>query len=775
MADDGKGPQSPGAGVSEGEPTRLAPVMNGKAPPPGERPRPAPGAPAAARPPGIPGPNGPALRSVPPAGTRPSQPPPTNGVPGNVLRTAPPAGARPATPPAAGATKGEPPRPTVVTADPAAQSEPRAVRNEITPPASQPAARGPRNDIIRETPPEARASLEEWKNEAKTAAQLDPELASAVGFSHFDTPSSEDNHITVLMKREDMHRLASQTLVRVKSREDKRSYLGVVVGGPFAEPNAVPANSTMAIGVVTHGKKLTYTFDYHGRAEVELLGEEVEGALKPPRFRPRPQSPVYLLDEKESERVLGVGGDLSLGLVVGYEQMEARINARDKAILPRHTGIIGTTGGGKSTTVATLIHRAQAAGIATIVFDVEGEYTHVDKPTDQPAMLEALKRRGQRPEPVKDLHLHHLTGRDSRNPNHRKQHEFSLQFSSLSPYTLAEILDMSDAQQERFLKAYDVTKLLLEDFKLLTEEDRQLALDVDELSTGYPKMTIQHLLDVVSAYIYSLSNEGRAEGKAKPRRKKNEAAEGSEAEEAQEDAAPAPALQLSTEFKNDPGKVMGRVMAQSSKHEASWKALAGKLRRLRRLGVFDVRTVPGVDYDSMLSPGRVSVIDLSDTDSPQLNNLVIADILRGLQEHQEARFEEANKRDQAVTPVLIIIEEAHEFLSASRISQMPVLFEQVARIAKRGRKRWLGLVFVTQLPQHLPNEVLGLINNFIIHKITDTAVISRMQRTVGTIDESLWNRVPRLAPGQALVSFSSFARPLMVAVDPAPVKRLLVE
>jgi DNA helicase HerA-like ATPase len=644
-------------------------------------------------------------------------------------------------------------------------------------------ARSGRNEVVRPVPPEAQAALDALRDEAKTAAQLDPELEKAVGFTHFDTPSSQDNLITLLLAREDLPLLASQTLVRVKSREDGRAYLGVVVKGPFAEPNAVPANSTMAIGVVTHGKKLTYTFDYHGRAEVELLGEEVEGTLKPPRFRPRPQSPVFLLEDAESERVLGVGGDLSLGVVVGYERMEARLNARDKAILPRHTGIIGTTGGGKSTTVATLIHRAQAAGIATIVFDVEGEYTHVDEPTDQPAMLEALKRRGQRPQGVRDLHIHHLTGRASRRPRHRNLRPFSLNFSSLSPYALAEILDMSDAQQERFLKAYDVTKLLLEDFKIFpqSEEDRQRALDVDEHSTGYPRMTIQHLLDVVSAYIYSLSDEGRVEARSRPRassRRRGSSAvlEGLEAEEAQEEATPAPTgPTLYTEFKSNPGLVMNRVMAQSSRNEISWKALASKLHRLRRINIFDVGTAPGVAYGSMLQPGRVSVIDLSDTDSPQLNNLVIADILRGLQETQERKYEKANDQDQSVTPVLIIIEEAHEFLSASRISQMPVLFEQVARIAKRGRKRWLGLVFVTQLPQHLPNEVLGLLNNFIIHKITDSAVISRMQRTVGNIDESLWNRVSRLAPGQALVSFSNFTRPLMVAVDPAPVKRLLVE
>jgi len=647
-----------------------------------------------------------------------------------------------------------------------------------------PPAQPPADGTFQQTPAQTLQALDALKQQIRSNAQLDPELETAVGFTHFDVSSSQDNLITVLLTREDLHQLASQTLVRVKSREDERAYLGVVVRGPFAEPNAVPANSTMAIGVVTHGKKLAYTFDYHGRAEIELVGEEVDGVLKPPRFRPRPQSPVFLLNDEESKRVLGTAGDLCLGLVVGYEKMEARLNPRDKAILPRHTGIIGTTGGGKSTTVATLIHRAQQQGIATIVFDVEGEYTHVDKPTDHPAMLEALKRRGQRAEGVKDLHIHHLVGRECLNPRHRNKRIFSLQFSSLSPYALAEILELSDAQQERFLKAYDVTKLLLEDCKIYptTEEERSEALEVDELTTGYPKMTIDHVLDVINAYIYSLGHEGRAEARATktrpaPRRRTSAADESEEKDDEAEETpvAPSRSVLLQTEFKNHFGKVIGRVMANPSRHEVSWRTLASKLRGLRRLGIFDVGNTQGVAYDAMLTPGRVSVIDLSDTDSPQLNNLVIADILRGLQDAQEVRYQEAHAKDGAVTPVLIIIEEAHEFLSARRISQMPVLFEQVAKIAKRGRKRWMGLVFVTQLPQHLPNEVLGLINNFVIHKIADSSVIARMQKAVGSIDEGLWNRVSRLAPGQALVSFSNFTRPLMVAVDPAPVKRLLVE
>src|SRR5207249_5742328 len=115
---------------------------------------------------------------------------------------------------------------------------------------------------------------------------------------------------------------------------------------------------------------------------------------------------------------------------------------------------------------------------------------------------------------------------------------------------------------------------------------------------------------------------------------------------------------------------------------------------------------------------------------------VIADLLRGVQDAQDEgyqRYEKLKKANGEValpTRTLVIIEEAHEFLSAERIEKMKILFEQVARIAKRGRKRWLGLVFVTQLPQHLPRQIFGLVNSYVLHKITDPQVVSTLRHTV---------------------------------------------
>jgi uncharacterized protein len=205
----------------------------------------------------------------------------------------------------------------------------------------------------------------------------------------------------------------------------------------------------------------------------------------------------------------------------------------------------------------------------------------------------------------------------------------------------------------------------------------------------------------------------------------------------------------------------------------SWRALSGHLHRLRRLQVFD--SAQPLNYDNLLKPGSVSIFDLSDTDSPAVNNLVIADVLRGVQDRQDKAYRRHEQGGTSPTPVLVIIEEAHEFLSDERISKMPFLFQQVARIAKRGRKRWLGLVFVTQLPRHLPPQVLGLVNNWVLHRISDADTVARLRRSVANVDDSLWLRWPGLAPGQAIVSFTSMTRPLLAAIDPTPAKLRMLD
>jgi uncharacterized protein len=596
------------------------------------------------------------------------------------------------------------------------------------------------------------------------ALVVDPDLEGTIGTTMFDLPGSEDNTVTVLLPRQSAQ-VPSQSLVRIKSRSDGRSYLGVVVAGPFAEPDSLRADSNLLVTVAARG--CNYQPPFHGRVQVTILGEELgDRALGPPRLRPLPHSPVYLLSAEESAEVLRAHGDIRLGMVVGYEGVIVGIPSDQKSVLPRHTAVLGTTGGGKSTTIAGLVQQAHEANMAVIVLDVEGEYTHLHEPTTNKPMQTALAKLGRGPKGIgaSGMTTYHLVGRDAANPKHPNVRPFSLQFARLSPFAAAEILGLSEAQQQRFMRAYDIAKEVMRDLGIFpakqNADQERLAMEIDEFERGYPRMTLSLLMDVVAACSKYAETPKRDEDQKidlKPFHPRLAAADGTQALRTRIHAA-------------------GRLDSP-----VSWRALIGRLGRLNRLKVFDPEGTQPMSYKELLHPGAVSIIDLSDSGVSELNNIVIADVLRGIQDAQEdaylafERAKKANGESPPPTRTLIIIEEAHEFLSAERIEKMDHLFDQVARIAKRGRKRWLGLVFVTQLPQHLPRQVFGLVNSYILHKITDPQVVSALQKTVSGIDQGLWNRLSGLAPGQAIVSFPHMARPLLVAVDPAAAELRLVD
>src|SRR6266567_2147741 len=253
-----------------------------------------------------------------------------------------------------------------------------------------------------------------------------PEYADAVGRTMFDLPNSEDNTVTVLLPRDEIHAAPSQALVRIRSVPDSRKYLGIVIKGPFAEPDGLRGDAPIMITTAVRGG--IFMPRYHGRVQVELLGEEAEAGLIPPRLRPIPNSPVFILKADETAKMLKLDGDVPLGVPVGYEGITAAIPSDKKLVLPRHLGIIGTTGGGKSTTVSSLIAGFQQANIATVVIDTEGEYTEIYRPTEDHNMLTALKKRGKEAHGVEHMQVYHLVGRNTTCPDHARTKAFSLQF-----------------------------------------------------------------------------------------------------------------------------------------------------------------------------------------------------------------------------------------------------------------------------------------------------------------------------------------------------------
>ncbi len=600
-------------------------------------------------------------------------------------------------------------------------------------------------------------------------AELEAEIANAggpfesvadtdgrVGVTMFDVSGSEDNLVAVVVPKHRLKNLPAQALVKIDSTEDKRVYQGIVVKGPLYEPDGIRADSAVIVTTASNG--VMFMPKYHGRVWVEILGELINDALIPPRYRPLPNSPVYPLTPEESRTVLNLGGDITLGRAIGHEDMEVKIPVK-KSVLARHLAVLGTTGGGKSTTISGLVDDFQENELATVLIDTEGEYTGMFMPTDHKDMKNALAQRKQQPHGVENVTVYCLAGREPFNAEllEDRLKYFSLRFENISPYALMEILQFNEeAQQPRYLQAYDAARVMLSRMEIFPkkndQEDLKAQLEHDDLQKGYPRLTLAMMYDVVRAFAEKANKSLIDESGNLNFR-----------------------LQ-SDEFRNKQSEFIQVINQSDASHVGSWRKVQGKLGQLLRLKIFD-NTSEGVEflnYDSLTQPGQVAVFDLSDVDTPQIRNLAIAELLRGLMESQNDSYKKAMADGQEQDrKVMILIEEAHEFLSDT--SKMRTLYEQVARIAKRGRKRWLGLGFITQLPQHLPDEVLALVNNFILHKISDANVVARLKRTVGNVDEGLWNKMKNLSAGQAVVSLSHMRRGMLVAVDPTPCKLLLID
>lgn len=578
----------------------------------------------------------------------------------------------------------------------------------------------------------------------------------------FDRPGTEDGTVTVLVPEKQLASVTRNAFVRIPSvnprtGEVEAEYLGAITSGPFAEPDAMSAAAPTLLVAAAHGAVLTPK--YHGLAQVEVFAERINGQLIAPARRPAPNSPVFTLEDDEIAAVLGLNSPAEdkpcrLGLLDGATPLPVTVPAAKKSVLFKHLAILGTTGGGKSTTVSGLIGRLATEGNAVVLFDVEGEYATMNQPAEEPSMLAALNKRGLQPRGTEQTRLFVLAGRDPANPNHPDIRRFKLGFSDLSPFVLMEILDLSEPQERRWLDGYEACRLVMERLRIYpsTDDEHQDAAEIDELETGWPRMSLRMMLDIVDAAIRI-------------------------ADKTTDDYAP-----RAPEFNGQKDQILS-ILGQRhlEKDSRSWKAIAKRLWRMHKAGVFSANDTDLIDPSSLMEPGRISLIDLSDMDAPYLRNLVIAQVLRMLQARQDEVYREreaAVRRGRQVGPPLrlnIFIEEAHEFLSAERIKQMPNLFDQVARIARRGRKRYLGLTFVTQLPGHLPDEVFGLVNNWIIHKLTDTNVIDRLRKVVPMVGEATWKTLPNLAPGQSLCSLAHLTRPVLVAIDPSPCKLRMVD
>jgi len=211
-----------------------------------------------------------------------------------------------------------------------------------------------------------------------------------------------------------------------------------------------------------------------------------------------------------------------------------------------------------------------------------------------------------------------------------------------------------------------------------------------------------------------------------------------------------------------------RATERSSKGSEfiDYAGLSSKLSWLMQSDAFDQINMPSLDPVRMMVPGRVSIIDVS-VANDVVKNMVTADLLRKAFALKITRPE--------TPPTLLMIEEAHSFISRERAETMQATLTMLRNVTRRGRKRWLSMAFVSQQPGHLPPEIFELCNTRIVHTLRSMHNLEALMATTGDVSSDLWARCPLLGPGQAILSSPQMSRSVIMSVRPAMARRKFSE
>jgi len=525
-----------------------------------------------------------------------------------------------------------------------------------------------------------------------------------LGHVHFDRSGIGNNRTEILVARENIGDLARNKYVKITNPDSTlhpaKEFLGRIVEGPFYSPEEVRRDSALAQTSILKGGAFPSVPNYYAVGGVEILGELRNGLVYGTNTRPAPQAIVEELSSDEVRSLLAIGGDILLGTLDGYPDVQVSLRSDDKKVIPRNLGIFGTVGSGKTNTAQAVIEELCKNEYAIVIIDVEGEYIRMDEPTQEQKLYGLLTTYNYKPEGLDNFEVFCPVASESARQDATA---FTIRIQDLDPLIISELIEAAEAQERRLIDVIEGLK-----------KKRPAAAKQQETS-------LRTVLTTKPNILYTLKN-----------------------------------IISECAIRADETKGADRN---------SFYALMGKLGRLNRTRAFDAEGIEVIDAKKLLKKGKVSIFDVSNC-SDIVKNIVIADLLRKIFDEKLAGWP---------TKALIVIEEAHSFISRDKSAKMSETIEMLREIARRGRKRWLGLCFISQQPSHLPNEIFELCNTRIVHTIRSQAKLGALKLTTGDVSEEMWNNVPSLGVGQAVVSSPQLRDPIVINVRPCKTRREFVE
>jgi len=178
----------------------------------------------------------------------------------------------------------------------------------------------------------------------------------------------------------------------------------------------------------------------------------------------------------------------------------------------------------------------------------------------------------------------------------------------------------------------------------------------------------------------------------------------------------------------------------------------------------DLHGATQADLDSLLerwlgNTKPLTILDLSGIPSSILNDLVGA-VLRVI---YDALFWARNLPEGGKErPLLCVLEEAHSYLSKGREG---LASEAVKRIAKEGRKYGVGMMLVSQRPSEIESTILSQCGTIFAMRLANE--IDRGQVSGAATDnlKGLFDMLPVLRTGEAIIVGEAVSLPIRAMID----------
>ena len=178
-------------------------------------------------------------------------------------------------------------------------------------------------------------------------------------------------------------------------------------------------------------------------------------------------------------------------------------------------------------------------------------------------------------------------------------------------------------------------------------------------------------------------------------------------------------------------------------HEATFEAVG---RRVRGFGdVFDQDARPITDLvGRFVRPGGLTTVPtyhINDSRATTTVVLAVASLLVDEKLSNDPTHERIKE-----TPLILGMDEAHNFLTDADSVQARKVIGKFAEAAKQGRKERLGLFLVTQDPQDIADPIFKQVNTTVVLNLGDEDAIKAVN-----IPSTLEGKVPYMEKGQMVV------------------------